>query len=298
MKEMIKVKTGIILLSVFLLGGFASESCKAQGAIDLRINEILLYNDSNFVDDYGKHGAWIEVFNTAYSTIDLGGLYLTNDLKEPRKYRIPKGNVNTLVAPRSYYIFWADDQADKGINHLNFTIKENQLIALFDANGRTLIDSITIISNQIPDISYGRISDGNKQWTVLEKTSPLTSNSVEQKVSGSELFGKVDPTGVGMMVISMGVVFSALALLFFILRFMARILNREKKKPKKRENIEVADLVEDEISGEVNAAIAMALYMYKNQMHDYENTVLTINKVSRTYSPWSSKIYGLRRNPR
>lgn len=49
---------------------------------------------------------------------------------------------------------------------------------------------------------------------------------------------------------------------------------------------------------EVNAAIALALYLYKSQLHDQENAVLTINRVSRVYSPWSSKIYSMRRHPR
>jgi hypothetical protein len=43
----------------------------------------------------------------------------------------------------------------------------------------------------------------------------------------------------------------------------------------------------------VYAAIAAAIYLYGEELHDVENTVLTINKVSRTYSPWSSKIHGL-----
>lgn len=58
------------------------------------------------------------------------------------------------------------------------------------------------------------------------------------------------------------------------------------------------DLVEDRLSGEVNAAIAMALYLYSSEIHDQENPVLTMIRVSRTYSPWSSKIYGLRKLPR
>jgi len=41
------------------------------------------------------------------------------------------------------------------------------------------------------------------------------------------------------------------------------------------------------------AAIAAAIYLYGEELHDVENAVLTINKVSRTYSPWSSKIHGL-----
>ena len=42
----------------------------------------------------------------------------------------------------------------------------------------------------------------------------------------------------------------------------------------------------------------MAIHLYYSEMHDKENTVLTIDKVSKTYSPWSSKIYGLRQHPR
>jgi len=49
---------------------------------------------------------------------------------------------------------------------------------------------------------------------------------------------------------------------------------------------------------EVGAAISMALYLYSNQIHDQENPVITMIRVSRTYSPWSSKIYGLRKSPR
>ena len=58
------------------------------------------------------------------------------------------------------------------------------------------------------------------------------------------------------------------------------------------------DLANDKLSGEINAAIAMALYLYSNEMHDQENPVITMIRVSRTYSPWSSKIYGLRKLPR
>lgn len=53
-----------------------------------------------------------------------------------------------------------------------------------------------------------------------------------------------------------------------------------------------------DVNGEIAAAISTALHLYKNEFHDFENTVLTINKVSKTYSPWSSKLYGLSKNPR
>ncbi len=47
------------------------------------------------------------------------------------------------------------------------------------------------------------------------------------------------------------------------------------------------------ISGETNAAIATALHLYFNQIHDEESNVITIKQVRRRYSPWSSKLYGM-----
>lgn len=52
------------------------------------------------------------------------------------------------------------------------------------------------------------------------------------------------------------------------------------------------------VSGEVMAAISMALFEMSEEAHDIESTVLTIRKVDRRYSPWSSKIFGLRQIPR
>ena len=60
--------------------------------------------------------------------------------------------------------------------------------------------------------------------------------------------------------------------------------------------VEIADV--SEASGEVFAAIATALHEAAEDVHDIEDTVLTIERVQRTYSPWSSKIYTLRKNPR
>lgn len=58
---------------------------------------------------------------------------------------------------------------------------------------------------------------------------------------------------------------------------------------------EAAELIE--APGEVYAAISMALHESQNEVHDLEETVLTIARVQRTYSPWSSKIYTLRKTP-
>ena len=127
----------------------------------------------------------------------------------------------------------------------------------------------------------------------------------------ADKFLEVDPSGFGMAFVAMTVVFFALALLFLFFKNMRRVLAMDINKQKiartlaktrlgRSEEKEHEKAEKDEVyqvSGEVNAAIAMTLYLYASELHDAENTVLTINKVSRTYSPWSSKIYGLRKFP-
>jgi hypothetical protein len=54
---------------------------------------------------------------------------------------------------------------------------------------------------------------------------------------------------------------------------------------------------DDLLTNEEIAAIAIALYKYSEDLHDIEDTVLTINRAAKAYSPWSSKIYGLTQTP-
>lgn len=68
-------------------------------------------------------------------------------------------------------------------------------------------------------------------------------------------------------------------------------------KKKKTEKPLVEEVVQETNFDEIAAVIAMAIDMHVRDIHDYEKTVLTIQKVMRPYSPWSSKIYGLRQSP-
>ena len=51
------------------------------------------------------------------------------------------------------------------------------------------------------------------------------------------------------------------------------------------------------ISNDKLAAIAIALYKYSEHLYHNELMMLTINRVSKLYSPWNSKFYGLRQIP-
>lgn len=269
----------------------------SQNAADLRFNEVLVLNDSLNIDDYGQHSSWIEIFNSSYNTIDIGGCYLTDDPELPTKYWIPTGVPATQIPPRCFILFWADNKPTRGIFHLNFNLNDAKTIALYNSNGRTLIDQLNLDIPQFSNKSYGRVNELSDEWIYLEKITPGSTNDYSRKASAGEKFVEMDPFGIGMTFIAMFVVFTSLALLYAIFSFTGNYFK------KKNANVIKASaggipVDKEQLSGEVSAAIAMALHLYQNELHDEENTVLTIKKVAKSYSPWSSKIYTLRRNPR
>lgn len=134
---------------------------------------------------------------------------------------------------------------------------------------------------------------------IIEQASSVITDSLSKSTitENSKIFTEIDPIGIGMTFIGMSVVFLSLLLLYVVVYNLARILNLKFKQKTKTEGTEPKQK-EEYLTGEVNAAIATALHLYFSELHDEENTVLTINRVARTYSPWSSKIYGLRQHPR
>ena len=215
-----------------------------------------------------------------------------------------------MIKPRQHALFGADGKPSRGTFHVNFTLdptKENY-IALYDANGKTLIDEVTIPAGMLADQSYARKSDGHAEWEVKNGSessyvTPSTNNlTIDQNVK-IDNFKKHDEVGIGMALTAMTVVFSGLILLYLVFKFVGNTA----VKMGKRNAMKVHGITDKEEakeqkfgqrSGEEFAAISMAMHEYFDDVHDIEDMIITINKVKRTYSPWSSKIYTLRETPR
>ncbi|MBU0476097.1 MAG: OadG family protein [Bacteroidetes bacterium] len=104
--------------------------------------------------------------------------------------------------------------------------------------------------------------------------------------------------GIFISVVGYLIVFAALLILSIIITYFQKILISRQRRKLKSVGHRAADAENLEISGEISAAISMAIYLHFQENHDIENTVLTIKRVQRTYSPWSSKLYGLREYPK
>lgn len=300
------MKKHLILTLVALLAASASF---AQGRRGLRINEIMVQNDSNVVDDYGQREGWVELFNSTFGPLEISSVFITNDPAQPKKYPVPLGDVNTEIPARQHVLFWADGKPSRGTFHMSFTLTPGQdnWIGVYDADGKTLIDEVTVPATLLPGQTYARIDDGKEGWEVRtglagSHITPSSNNIIRDTNVKVDMFKEKDGLGVGMTVLAMCIVFLALLMLSLCFYFISRIGAHTSKLNKMHSHgLTIHETPKekrlDHDSSEEIAAIVMALHEHLNS-HDREQTVLTINKVKRAYSPWSSKIYSLREIPR
>jgi Na+-transporting methylmalonyl-CoA/oxaloacetate decarboxylase gamma subunit len=155
------------------------------------------------------------------------------------------------------------------------------------------------IAGDNPDVGYDIIVlDVSQGFSKITEKNAKTHFRVTKKAE--ELFRR-DPSGFVLLITSMITVFSALILLYIVFKLLGNyMIRKQNKKARKAAPHAVPDLrkeVENTpggISGDVYAAIAATIYMYQNELHDEETTIITIENASRKYSPWSSKFYGLK----
>ena len=135
--------------------------------------------------------------------------------------------------------------------------------------------------------------------TFLYSLLPLTA--------GGDRMAQVDPHGWTLTLISVSTVFAALIILYFIYSFSGNLFSGKfKRKPK------APKAAKGEVSGEVAAAIAMALdaeagsetevaiatalHLYLNSaVHDVEPGFITLR---HTPSAWDDRQYNFRKTPR
>ena len=281
----------------------------AQTRSALRINEVMVENTPDGIaDEYGAHHGWIELFNSNFAPIEISSIYLTNDSTKPTMYPVPLGDVNTRMPKRQHVIFFTDGEPNKGTFHTNFVLDptRDNWIGIYDADGRTLIDYVVVPAGIQAGQSWARTEDGAGTWAVRtggqhDYITPSSANVIKDTNKKIEDFATRDANGFGMTVMAMCIVFTALLVLclcFYGIGKIGSLVSRHNKaRAHGNDAPQLAEIRSTEHdTGEEIAAIAMALRDHLDA-HDAESTILTINKVRRAYSPWSSKIYNLREVP-
>jgi hypothetical protein len=106
---------------------------------------------------------WFELFNPNTNAVNLSGFYVTDNLSQPTKWRIP---TNTFIASHGFLLVWADNQPEQnspGTNghlHASFQLNNSgEAIGLFAPDATP--HSSVIFGGQFQNISQGLFPDGN-----------------------------------------------------------------------------------------------------------------------------------------
>lgn len=108
-----------------------------------------------------------------------------------------------------------------------------------------------------------------------------------------------DPVGIGLTAVAVSVVFLALVFIALILSGSAKLImgaekRKENKQKKPKKGITpVAEGSSASTEEEVYAAIAAAIHLYNDELHDEEEGIITIQKVEREWTPWNAKYYNM-----
>ena len=313
-----------ILIILALLVSFTS--LKAQNVIDLIIAEVLAVPDSTgIVDDYGRQGGWIEIFNTSQGTVNCAGCFLTDDRSDLKKSIIPKGDLRTKIGPRQTTLFYASGNGNDGTFYASFEVKPGSTVYLVSNDGRTVIDSLVIPANLPVGKSVYKTAKDLRQREFEPQDepqvpSPGIPNIDMNAATKAQAMAEKDPHGGILSLVAVTVVFSALAILWFLFWLFfdrpAKMRAAGKDKPakvKKSRKAAIADVKAGEVSDEIAAvialamdmeqggddyaAIAMAMHLYfSDAVHDNESFVLTMRP--KDGSAWNDKKQAFRKYPR
>jgi len=145
----------------------------------LQISEVMASNfNTSPADGQGEFEDWIEIYNYGTDEIDVGGMYLTDNLNKPTKWQIPDDVPGqTTLADGGYLIIWADNEIDEGSLHAGFSLgADGGELGLYKWDGLTLLDSFEY-DKQETDVSCGRNSETDTLVRYYQVPTPGNPNS-------------------------------------------------------------------------------------------------------------------------
>jgi hypothetical protein len=158
------------------LGDYAPMAAEWQmNCVDytIVINEFMAGNDNFHFDEAGDDDDWIELYNYGSAPVDIGGMFLTDNLAAPFAYQIPVGFPSQTTIPAGgFMIVWADGEPAEGPLHVGFKLSAGggEDIALFTSLGQPA-DVIADFGPQTDNVSYGRTPDAGSEWHLFDAAS-------------------------------------------------------------------------------------------------------------------------------
>ncbi|SFH80500.1 Fn3 associated [Tindallia magadiensis] len=175
-----KNKFPIFIFSLIALGlvGFVLFLQPAPPVEGLVINEVMTSNGETLQDGHGDYPNWIEIYNKGTETIQLGGVFLSDNQNNLTKWQFP----SVTLYPEAHLLVYASEKENTVADelHANFSLSAGgDTLYLTAPDGETILDKLDIVA--LPrDVSYGRMTDGADQWAYFQPATPGYANQLSQ----------------------------------------------------------------------------------------------------------------------
>lgn len=153
----------------------SDEELKAKYQSPIRINEISAAN-SIYINEYWKKNDWIELYNTTDESIDLAGMYLSDNINKPTKYQIPNNGVNSVIEPHGYKVIWCDKLQNETQLHASFKLANEEALILLSDSKQTWGDTLQYYAHN-GDQTFGRFPDGSNNVYIMNIPTIGSSNT-------------------------------------------------------------------------------------------------------------------------
>lgn len=139
----------------------------------VRINEVSASNNVFINESFKKHD-WIELYNTTSSSYDASGMFLTDKLSQPEKYKIPDG---TVIPANGYLIIWCDKESGTQL-HASFKLdNKDENVILLTAADHSWTDTLRYKKHTVYQ-SVGLYPDGANTSYVMNRPSIGKTNNL------------------------------------------------------------------------------------------------------------------------
>ena len=137
------------------------------------INELMASNAGEVMSPATNFDSWIELYNPTDQAIDLGGMYLSDNAADLKKWQMPK-DMGTVPA-HGFKVVWLGSN-DILTNQAPFKLDcDGGTVYLSDKSGETLASQA--YPTAMSRTAYARTTDGGDEWGWTSTATPGTTNA-------------------------------------------------------------------------------------------------------------------------
>ena len=169
----------------------SEEELTAHHVVPVRINEVSAANGV-YVNEYFKRNDWVELYNNTNQSIDVEGMYISDDLKKPKKYQIANvqspmvnGQSATIIPAHGYLVIWCDKLTPLTQLHASFKLAAEGGDVVLTARDESWSDCLTYTAMN-EDQSVGRYPDGASDVYAMNIPTISKSNIMSSYVTAVE----------------------------------------------------------------------------------------------------------------